>query len=44
MTISFHHAFREGDKVINLVVDKLASLGLKNITLASSSLMTCNAP
>lgn len=44
MTISFHHAFREGDKVINLVVDKLASLGLKGITLASSSLMTCNAP
>lgn len=44
MTISFHHAFREGDKVINLVVDKLAALGLKNITLASSSLMTCNAP
>ncbi len=44
MTISFHHAFREGDKVINLVVDTLAKLGLKNLTLASSSLMSCNAP
>lgn len=44
MTISFHHAFREGDKAINLIVEKLASLGLKGITLASSSLMTCNAP
>lgn len=44
MTISFHHAFREGDKVINYVVGKLAEKGLKGITLASSSLMTCNAP
>ncbi|MEI7257010.1 citrate lyase subunit alpha, partial [Dickeya dadantii] len=44
MTISFHHAFREGDKVINHVVDTLARLGFKNLTLASSSLMTCNAP
>ena len=44
MTISFHHAFREGDKVINYVIDKLAQKGLKNLTLASSSLMTCNAP
>ncbi|WP_142502679.1 citrate lyase subunit alpha [Klebsiella sp. 2680] len=42
MTISFHHAFREGDRVINNVVATLARLGLKNLTLASSSLMTCN--
>ena len=44
MTVSFHHAFREGDKVINYVMDKLAQRGLKGITLASSSLMSCNAP
>ncbi|PWC17286.1 citrate lyase subunit alpha [Brenneria corticis] len=44
MTISFHHHFREGDKVINRVVDTLAQLGFKNLTLASSSLMSCNAP
>lgn len=44
MTISFHHAFREGDKTINQVVDLLAKMGLKNLTLASSSLLTCNAP
>jgi len=44
MTISFHHAFREGDKVINLVVDTLARMGLKNLTLASSSLLNVNAP
>lgn len=42
MTISFHHAFREGDKVINLVVSILAKMGFKNLTLASSSLLSCN--
>ncbi|HTO67522.1 MAG TPA: citrate lyase subunit alpha [Bradyrhizobium sp.] len=44
MTISFHHAFREGDKVVNKVVDTLARLGLKNLTLASSSLLNCHDP
>ena len=29
MTISFHHAFREGDRVINNVVAALARLGFK---------------
>jgi citrate lyase subunit alpha/citrate CoA-transferase len=43
-TISFHHAFREGDKTINYVVDVLARMGFKNLTLASSSLMSCNTP
>ena len=42
MTISFHHAFREGDRVINTVVALLARMGFKNLTTASSSLMTCN--
>ncbi|WP_306767863.1 citrate lyase subunit alpha [Martelella alba] len=42
MTISFHHAFREGDRVINQVVDTLSRMGFKNLTLASSSLMSCN--
>ncbi|HUK07218.1 MAG TPA: citrate lyase subunit alpha [Stellaceae bacterium] len=44
MTISFHHAFREGDKVVNRVVDTLARLGFKNLTLASSSLLNCHNP
>jgi len=43
MTISFHHAFREGDKIINLVMDIIAKKGIKNLTLASSSLLSCNA-
>ncbi|WP_114394009.1 citrate lyase subunit alpha [Oleisolibacter albus] len=44
MTISFHHAFREGDKTINTVVELLARMGYKDLTLASSSLLSCNAP
>lgn len=37
-TISFHHAFREGDKVLLAVVRELARLGFRDLTLASSSL------
>ncbi|MDG6896317.1 citrate lyase subunit alpha [Volucribacter amazonae] len=44
MTISFHHAFRAGDFVVNLVVDKLAEMGFKNLVLASSSLTDIHAP
>jgi citrate lyase subunit alpha/citrate CoA-transferase len=44
MTISFHHAFREGDKTINRVVATLARMGFKDLTLASSSLLSANAP
>ncbi|NDR58412.1 citrate lyase subunit alpha [Aliiruegeria sabulilitoris] len=43
MTVSFHHAFREGDKVINLVVETLARMGFKDLTLAPSSLLGVNA-
>lgn len=38
MTISFHHAFRGGDKVLNRVMNIIADLGIKDLTLASSSL------
>ncbi len=44
MTISFHHHFRGGDKVINLVVAKLAEMGYKNLHLASSSLIDVHEP
>lgn len=44
MTISFHHAFREGDKVINHVIDIISQMGIKDLTLASSSLLSCNTP
>ena len=44
MVISFHHGFREGDKVLNQVVATLAKLGFKDLTLASSSLLNCHDP
>lgn len=44
MTISFHHAFRGGDFTVNMVMDVLAKMGFKNLTLASSSLTNCHSP
>lgn len=38
MTISFHHHFREGDFVFNLVMQEIMDQGIKNLTLAPSSL------
>jgi len=44
MTISFHHHFREGDYILNMVVYIIARLGIKNLTLASSSLSSVHSP
>lgn len=44
MTISFHHHFRNGDYIINMVMDEIAKTGIKNLTLAASSLASCHAP
>ena len=44
MRISFHHHFRGGDNLINLVVKKIAEMGIKNITLAPSSIHPVHAP
>ncbi|MEY8371107.1 citrate lyase subunit alpha [Aerococcaceae bacterium 50-4] len=44
MTISFHHHFREGDYVINMVMDEIARLGYKDIAIAPSSLANVHAP
>ncbi len=44
MTISFHHHFRGGDKVVNMVVDKLAEMGFRDLHLAASSLQDVHAP
>jgi citrate lyase subunit alpha/citrate CoA-transferase len=43
-TISFHHHFRGGDYIVNMVVDKLAEMGFKDLVLAPSSLTDCHAP
>jgi citrate lyase subunit alpha/citrate CoA-transferase len=44
MTISFHHHFRNGDYIVNLVVRTLAQMGFKDLVLAASSLTDCHAP
>lgn len=38
MTVSFHHHFREGDLVVCMVMKEIQKMGLKNITLAATSL------
>ena len=41
-TISFHHHLRNGDYLMKMVVDKIAEKGIKDITIASSSLSPCH--
>ena len=43
MTVSFHHHLRNGDVIVNQTIDILAELGIKNITLAASSLSSTHA-
>lgn len=38
MTLSFHHHFRDGDYVVNMVMEEIHSMGIKNITICASSL------
>ncbi len=44
MTISFHHHFRNGDYVLNMVMDTIAKMGIKNLTIAPSSLIDIHKP
>lgn len=44
MTVSFHHHLRNGDMVLNMVMDVISNLGIKNLTVASSSLTSAHAP
>jgi citrate lyase subunit alpha/citrate CoA-transferase len=43
-TVSFHHHFRGGDYIVNMVMDKLAAMGFKDLVLAASSLTDCHTP
>ncbi len=43
-TISFHHHLRNGDFVLNTVLNEIAKLGLKDIRIAASSLFPVHAP
>ncbi|SNT14110.1 citrate lyase subunit alpha / citrate CoA-transferase [Anaerovirgula multivorans] len=44
MTISFHHHFRNGDYLVNMVVEEIDKMGIRDITLAASSLQSIHAP
>ena len=43
-TISFHHHLRNGDAVLNQVVAEIAAMGLRDITIAATSLFPVHAP
>ncbi|HZK55954.1 MAG TPA: citrate lyase subunit alpha [Desulfosporosinus sp.] len=44
MTISFHHHLRNGDQVLNGVVEALAKRGVKDLTVAASSIFPIHEP
>lgn len=44
MTISFHHHLRNGDKVINLVLEEISKLNIKDIKVAVSSIFPVHEP
>lgn len=44
MTVSFHHHFREGDYVVNMVMEEIHNMGLKDICICASSLGKANDP
>ncbi len=44
MTISFHHHLRNGDDVLNMVLDEISSMGIKNINICASSLTKAHEP
>jgi len=44
MTISFHHHLRNGDYVLNRVVEGLAKRGVKDLTIAASAIFPIHEP
>ncbi len=44
MTLGFHHHFRNGDKVVNMVMKEVHDMGIRNITICASSLGSQNDP
>lgn len=38
MTLGFHHHFREGDLVVNMVMREVQKMGIKDVTICASSL------
>ena len=44
MRVSFHHHLRNGDFVLNMVMEELAATGLKDLHVNASSLFDAHAP
>lgn len=44
MSVSFHHHLRNGDNVLNMVMDEIAKMGVGDLTLNASSLFDCHLP
>ncbi len=44
MTISFHHHMRNGDFVLNMVMDAIAEMGIKDLTVNASSVFDVHEP
>ena len=44
MTVSFHHHFRDGDYIVNNVMKEVEALGIRDITIAASSLGSAHDP
>ena len=44
MVFGFHHHFRDGDYIVNMVVQAAVDMGLRDITIAASSLGSAHDP
>ena len=44
MTVSFHHHLRNGDYVLNMVMEQIADLGIKDINVNASSVFDTHQP
>ncbi len=44
MTLSFHHAFRNGDLLVGQVVEQCAQLGIGELRLVPTALFPCHEP
>ena len=44
MTVSFHHHLRNGDFVLNMVMDTIAQMGIRDLNVNASSVFDAHAP
>ncbi len=44
MTISFHHCFRQGDRLVNQVIDTCARMGIKDLRMFPTALFPVHEP